>query len=129
MVPVIGDDGSASGPLVISVLLGIAVYGLFFRDETASPAESPTEDSSPEPPAEPAAMDIGKVVNDAFTNGSKATAAAVSCEEQGKPVSVVVACQYADLSSTAPSNMPKRPHFLVLPLMWSAGSREGHPSR
>eukprot|EP00037_Helgoeca_nana_P013800 m.127517 g.127517 ORF g.127517 m.127517 type:complete len:529 (-) comp22235_c0_seq1:218-1804(-) len=97
MIPVLGDDGSASGPLCISLAIGLTVAWLFYHTDdntndrlppqpadTTSTSATACTDSSVKVAESCTGMDIGRTVNDAFTNGSKWTASAVSYEEQDK---------------------------------------------
>jgi hypothetical protein len=99
MIPVLGDDGSASGPLCISLAIGLTVAWLFYHTDdntndrlppqpadTTSTSATACTDSSVKVAESCTGMDIGRTVNDAFTNGSKWTASAVSYEEQDKAV-------------------------------------------
>eukprot|EP00038_Savillea_parva_P030970 m.81943 g.81943 ORF g.81943 m.81943 type:complete len:515 (-) comp9433_c0_seq1:60-1604(-) len=73
----LGDAGLASGPVVLSLLLGIAAYRLFLASETDGVGV--TQDDKDTIMSHP-----GQVLNEAFAKGAKATADGVSCEENGQ---------------------------------------------
>ena len=75
----LGDAGLASGPVVLSLLLGVAAYRLFLASETDGVGV--TQDDKDTIMSHP-----GQVLNEAFAKGAKATADGVSCEENGQLV-------------------------------------------